>query len=57
MCTPDTACTWTYATPSATVTAATASFDTANARWLVTVTGTGFSGDTSTVEFYVAGRK
>jgi len=54
-CTPNSTCEWTYNTPSATLTSAAASFDGTN--WTVTISGTGFVGDTSNVDLIANGIK
>jgi len=54
-CHPDDGCKWIYQPPAATLTSASVSFDGTN--WVVTVSGTGFSGDSSTVELFANGIK
>jgi hypothetical protein len=50
-------CAYTWTSTLPTVTGFNISFDETNYVWAFTVNGTGFTGDTTTVELYIGGRK
>jgi len=56
-CVPNDTCDWTYISSIPEVTNISATYDSTNYKYIVTVTGTSFSGDTSTTELFVNGLK
>jgi hypothetical protein len=56
-CVPNATCAWTYSSTTPEVTNMTTAWDSSNQWWTVVVTGTGFTGNTTTTVLDVGGRK